>query len=1098
MDHVNIARVFDGGATDSGRPYFVMELVKGVPITDFCDRNRLTPRQRLELFVSVCHAVQHAHQKGIIHRDLKPSNVLVSLHDATPVVKVIDFGVAKALGQELTDKSLFTGFAQMIGTPLYMSPEQAGRSGLDIDTRSDIYSLGVLLYELLTGTTPFDQDRFKQAAYDEIRRIIREDEPPRPSTRLSDSKDVLPSIAANRSLDPKKLTGLVRGDLDWIVMKALEKDRNRRYETASGFALDIQRYLADEPVLASPPSAIYRLRKFARRNKVTLTFASLILLFIVLLGSGVGWMVRDRGAREEEFARRREAREQEVARDRAARTAETCRAVARALDEGRDWLDRERLPEAIAAVEQAEALAGHAEADAATVAHVRQARRNVDVVAEIDDLRFGSSTISAYELNFDGQHLYEQFFTRLGIDVDGATVEAAAAQIAGDPLRKQLVTVLENWARVRLNVKLVEKERSDGWWHRLLLIANAADPDDVRTLVRTAIIQGDFETLDRLAGASEVEQMPTSTVRQLARALLWTDSLQRKELAIRILKQAQIRHPDNFGINVDLGQYLPYLPKPRDEEALSYMRVAHAIRPKHALVRGTIGNLLLKLGRPEEAIAEYSHALAQNLDSALDWYNRGVAHAELKDWEKARDDYSRAIALRPDWVSPWINRATCFDKLRQSHEALADLSKAIKLNPDDSSAWNNRGACFAHLQQWDKALTDFSKAIELNPRYESAWSNRGMTYASLKEWDKALADCSKSIELKEDFAGAWFNRGCARIGLNQWEEAAADFSRAIELKYPDPIVWSNRGACYRQLKQWDRALADNSKAIELSPDGMLGWYNRALSYSDLKEWDKALSDLSRAIELAPDHADAWGARGNANKNLNQLEKALADYSRAVDLRPDHAGTLYNRGHTYRALQQPVNAIADYSKAIELQPDYAPAWNNRGNCHRDLQQWDRALIDHTKVVELKLDDVTMWFNRGLTYQALQQPDKGIADYSRAIELQPDYAPAWNNRGNCYRGLKQCDKAVADYSKAIELEPDDTVAWLNRGQTFDYFLNQWDRALSDYEKLLELNPKSADLHNNLAWTLAASPDLKRRDPPKAVELALKAVALAPQGG
>jgi serine/threonine protein kinase/tetratricopeptide (TPR) repeat protein len=313
MDHPNIARVVDGGATPSVRPYFVMELVKGVPITEFCNQNHLLPRQRLELFVPVCQAVQHAHHKGIIHRDLKPSNILVTMHDTTPVVKVIDFGVAKALGQKLTDQTLFTGFAQMVGTPQYMSPEQAGQSGLDIDTRSDIYSLGVLLYELLTGTTPLRREQLNGVAYDEIRRLIREQDPPKPSTRLSESKDSLPSIAAQRQLEPAKLTKLVRGELDWIVMKALEKDRNRRYETANGLAADVQRYLADEPVQACPPSAGYRLRKFVRRNRGRVFTSGLVLLALVGGVIGTSWgMVNARQAEAQANEDRDRAREAEA------------------------------------------------------------------------------------------------------------------------------------------------------------------------------------------------------------------------------------------------------------------------------------------------------------------------------------------------------------------------------------------------------------------------------------------------------------------------------------------------------------------------------------------------------------------------------------------------------------------------------------------------------------------------------------------------------------------------------------------------------------------------------------------------------------------
>ena len=289
MDHPNIAKVFDGGVTADGRPFFVMELVKGMPITAFCDANRYTPRQRLELFATVCQAIQHAHQKGVIHRDIKPGNVLIAMYDDRPVPKVIDFGVAKAADQSLTEQTLLTGFGTLVGTPQYMSPEQATLNNLDVDTRSDVYSLGVLLYELLAGSPPFAQKEQERAGVLEMLRVVREVEPPRPSSKLS-TADALPSLAANRGMEPKKLTGLLRNELDWVVMKALEKDRSRRYETANGFAADVQRYLAGETVLAVPPSRAYRLRKFVRKNRGPVLAAATIAAMLIAGVAVSSWL----------------------------------------------------------------------------------------------------------------------------------------------------------------------------------------------------------------------------------------------------------------------------------------------------------------------------------------------------------------------------------------------------------------------------------------------------------------------------------------------------------------------------------------------------------------------------------------------------------------------------------------------------------------------------------------------------------------------------------------------------------------------------------------------------------------------------------------
>jgi serine/threonine protein kinase/tetratricopeptide (TPR) repeat protein len=340
MDHPNIARVLDAGATENGRPFFVMELVKGDPIVEYCDRNNQSVHDRLELFAQVCDAVQHAHTKGIIHRDLKPSNILVSMLDGRPSTKVIDFGIAKATGAQLTEKTLFTEHRQLIGTPEYMSPEQAEGS-MDIDTRSDVYSLGVLLYELLTGVTPFSGQELRSAAYAEIQRIIREVEPPKPSTRLSQNSDTIAGVAARRHTEPRKLGTIIRGDLDWIVMKALEKNRQRRYDTASGLAMDIRRYLDGEAVTAAPPGRLYQLRKFVRRNRVMVGTSAAIAATLLISATAFAWQAGvARDQRDVAVAAKREAgtqRDRAVAAEADARASasEAKRAQAAAEDNAR-------------------------------------------------------------------------------------------------------------------------------------------------------------------------------------------------------------------------------------------------------------------------------------------------------------------------------------------------------------------------------------------------------------------------------------------------------------------------------------------------------------------------------------------------------------------------------------------------------------------------------------------------------------------------------------------------------------------------------------------------------------------------------------------
>jgi serine/threonine protein kinase/Flp pilus assembly protein TadD len=720
MDHPNIAKVLDAGETASGRPYFVMELVKGVPITHYCDQGHLTPRQRLQLFGAVCQAVQHAHQKGIIHRDLKPSNVLVTLQDGQPSVKVIDFGIAKATGGQLTDKTLLTGFAQMIGTPLYMSPEQAGLS-VDIDTRSDIYSLGVLLYELLTGTTPFSQERFQQAGFDEIRRIIREEEPPKPSTRLSESKDSLPSVSAQRHMEPAKLTKLVRGELDWIVMRCLEKERNRRYETANGLAMDVQRYLADEPVVACPPSAVYRLRKFAQRNKPALLTSAIVSAALLFAVGAVGWAVRDR-----------EARREEATKQESARRATFEEEIRRALEESEDWYKRDELPEALAAVKRAEGLLATGGGSEHVRQRVRQWRADLNMVRRLEDIRLEMTSVNQWEA-FDSpaaSNAYHEAFQQYGVNLRVLSPDEAGDLIRRSAVRDRLVAALDAWVEIYAPADFRGTER-------LLNVGRRADADPWRDRLREALLLKEFPALECLARDKELMAQPPATLLFLATALR---KAEHSTLAVEVLREAQQRRPDDFWINHQLAFYLHHDTRPpRCDEAIGFYRGALAIRPQSAGVHLNLGQVFFDKGMWHEAIAAFRQAIHLKPDYATAHNDLGASLSETGLYDEAVGAFREAIRLKPKLAVAHHGLGITLERQGKWQGAVDSYHHAIKLEPTFAEANCSLGKALMGRGRFAEALSFLKKGHELGSKRPD-WSRPSA------QW---LAHCERQLQLDE-------------------------------------------------------------------------------------------------------------------------------------------------------------------------------------------------------------------------------------------------------------------------------------------------------------------------------------------------------------
>jgi tetratricopeptide (TPR) repeat protein len=1136
MDHPNIAKVLDAGTIDSehtalasadpnhllalraqgvGRPYFVMELVKGVPITKYCDEHRLTPMQRLELFVPVCQAVQHAHQKGIIHRDIKPSNILVALYDGKPVPKVIDFGVAKATGQQLTDKTLMTGFGSVVGTLEYMSPEQAELNQLDIDTRSDIYSLGVVLYELLTGSTPLDKKRLKQAAFAEVLRIIREEDPQKPSTRLSHSTDSLPSVSAQRQMEPAKLTKLVRGELDWIVMKALDKDRSRRYETANGFAMDIQRYLADEPVLACPPSAGYRIKKFARRNRGRLAVASVLaiaLLATVGAAAGsIGWVARDRSARQARLTGQAEV----------------------ILDEANRLKREQKWDEAAAAAERAEAVLAGGEASETLRLRIREVQVDRAFVVELDRLRQDRASEveakddqSASSNSFAAARAmreYARAFREYGVDVQVLPAAEVVARMQRKPaLVLSVVAALDDWIQAR-----PAPDVFDPAWKSLVAVARALDSDPLRDRLRASWgqpispkLQAD---LGQLADSIDVKVQSPATLIALARTL---NQAHLSDAALAILRQSQDAHPADFWLNVELTSQL--FESKNYAEAHAYISTALALRPDSALARNNLGVVRGKLGNLEDAIACLQKAIELDPKSVIAYTNLGSALRQQKKLDESLACYRKALELDPLHPGAHNNLGTtlleqkkpdealvCFrkalelaprsalvqtnvgaalDDLKKPDEAIDCYRKAIQLDPSYAPAHYNLGNELRRQKKFDEAVACYRKAIQLDPKFVLAHHNLGLTLRDQKKLDEAVACYRKAIQLDPNLAMAYDGLGAALLALNKPDAAIACYQKVCQLNPQDSRGYFSLGIAFRTVRRLDESVASFRKAIAINPNEVrnyIGFGDTLLHQK--KDLDEAIGCFRKAIKLDSKCAAAYYGLGRASFLQKNTDEAIAFFRKAIELDPNFALAHLNLGVALQiGKNKPDEAITCYRKAVDVDPDLAEGYLALGTALEHVQnKRDEAMVCYRKVIGLNPKNAKAHVSLGSALYHQKKLDEAIACLRKAIELEPNrYVQAYVNLGLALRDQKKVAEAIPCFEKAIELAPKNEDANFGLGVAY-LDQNKLEPAIPCFEKTIELNPKNMNAHNNLGWALLSQGKLDQ-----AIPVLQKALELSPR--
>jgi serine/threonine protein kinase/tetratricopeptide (TPR) repeat protein len=1041
MDHPNIAQVLDAGQTVNDRPYFVMELVRGVPITDFCDHGRLNVHERLGLFVDLCQAVQHAHQKGVIHRDLKPSNVLVTLHDDRAVVKVIDFGVAKALAQPLTEKTLFTNFAQMIGTPLYMSPEQAQMSGLDVDTRSDVYSLGVLLYELLTGTTPFDQARLRGADLDEIRRIIREEEPAKPSTRLSTLGRAASTASANRQSDPRRLSQLFRGELDWIVLKALEKDRNRRYESASAFAADVQRYLADEPVLACPPSVGYRLRKFVRRNKGPVLAASAIVVLLMagIMGTSTGlvWALAAESAAVEQRDQKEKALEQVVResdeKEKALRQVgrerdEKEKARRRAVSEGEE--KEKARKQALAAVEL----------EAQWRRHTRRALNMMtdEVVEELlgkqvqltDRHREFLNKVLAYHREFaaakrpgneaddpDGRHSRAEGYYRVALirlqlgelkDAESAYREALAlleqltAQFPKRPGCREDLAITCNNLGILLRKTGGSKE-AESCYRRVLALQNELATD--------------------FPGRPNIRRDTARTYSNLGNILSDMGRLPEAEKAYRdsldILKQLAVEFPNRIdlhqalaGGNLELGTILSETGRPTEaevcyREALVVLKKPAAefsnrpdLRENLARTYNNLGNVLRATDRPTEAESAYRDALPIWKELAAIYF---------------RPDFRQGVALTQNNLGMLLHASGRWK------EAEAVLGEALILGKSLTNDFSGRPDFRQDLARSLFCLGNLLSETRRPKEAEAAYRDALTIQKPLALTFPDRPDFRLDLALTHDNLGdLFFSTGRLPQAETAWRDAQAalkqlvaqfpgrpDFCRALGERY------NKHGGLLCERGRLKEGEAEYREALGF-------WKQLAAEFPNRAEFRQELARSQNNLGLALRNSSQPSEAETAYRGALTLRKKLvAEFPDRPDYRQDLARSHYSLGIVLRSTRQPKEAEAAYREALALRKQLVADFPDRTDFRQELAASQETLANllrdtgRHKEAEAHYRDALDFYKK--------QPAGMLtrADWASG-RFRSDMAGCYNNFGILLRVTNRPKEAHAAYREALALQ------------------------------------------------------------------------------